>query len=46
VRVHDCVADGAPEALRVPRPARHLEDVAVGDDVAAETALVALGLKR
>ena len=46
VRVHDGVADAAAQALRVPRPVRHLEDVAVGDDVAAERALVALGLQR
>ncbi len=46
VCVHDGVADGAAEAGRVPRLARHLEDVPVGDQVAAERALVALGLKK
>ena len=42
VRVHDGVADAAAQALRVPRPVRHLEDVPVRDDLPAEGALVAL----
>ena len=46
VRLHDGVADAAAQALRVPRPVRHLEDVPVRDDVAAKRALVALGLQK
>ena len=45
VRVHDGVADAAAQALRVPRPVRHLKDVPVRDDVSAKRALVALGLQ-
>ena len=45
VRVHDGVADAAAQALRVPRPVRHLKDVPVRDDVAAKRALVAFRLQ-
>ncbi len=45
MRVQGGVADAAPEAVRMPRAAGHLEDVAVRDEVAAEAALAALGLK-
>lgn len=46
VVVHGRVAHGAAEARRVPRLGRHLEDVAVGDGVAAQRALRARGPGR
>ena len=45
VGVEQGVTDAAVEAVGVPGAARHLEDVAVGDDVAAEAALTGFGLE-
>lgn len=46
VGVEHGVAHAAPQALRVPTPLGHLEDVAVCDDIAAQGALRRLCLQR
>lgn len=46
VRVEHAGAHAAAQAVRVPRPRRHLEDVPVRDHLAAERAVARLGLEQ
>ena len=46
VAVEEVVTDGTPEAVRVPRPSRHLENVPIADHVSAGRAQGSLDLKQ